>query len=33
MFEGMDALSNVRTVREDGAWRYDGGATIGMLRD
>lgn len=33
MFEGMNALSIVRMVREDGAWRYDGGATIGMLRD
>lgn len=33
MFEGMNALSTVRMVREDGAWRYDGGAKIGMLRD
>lgn len=33
MFEGMNALSTVRMVREDGAWRYDGGAKIGLLRD
>lgn len=33
MFPGMQGLSLVRMVREDGAWRYDGGATVGMLRD
>ncbi len=33
MFEGMNALSLVRMVEEGGTWRYDGGATVGMLRD
>lgn len=33
MFEGMNALSLVRMVEQDGAWRYDRGMTVGMLRD
>jgi hypothetical protein len=33
MFAGMNALSLVRMVEEGGTWRYDGGATVGMLRD
>jgi hypothetical protein len=33
MFEGMNALSLVRMVEQDGAWRYDRGMTAGMLRD
>ena len=33
MFEDTQALATVRMVREDGGWRYDGGTTVGMLRD
>jgi hypothetical protein len=29
----MNALSLVRMVEQDGAWRYDRGMTAGMLRD
>ena len=33
LFEGMRGLELVRMVQADGAWRYDGGARIGLLRD
>jgi hypothetical protein len=33
MLPGMNARALVRMLREAGAWRYDGGATVGMLRD
>jgi hypothetical protein len=33
MLPGMNARAPVRMLREAGAWRYDGGAAVGMLRD